>query len=67
MKSSIHGLICEQKLIWIIVKEKYFIAYKEMQNIPIWNFSLKFKFHSDISDYCIVGLSQYTIQRRLLS
>ena len=39
----------------------------EMQNIPIWNFSLEFKFHCGITEYCIVGLSQHTIHGRLLS
>ena len=49
-----------------MVKEKNCVAYKEMQNIPVWNFNLKFKFHYDITEYSIVGLNQYTIQGRLL-
>ena len=50
-----------------MVKEKNYIAYEEKQNIPIWNFCLKFKFLCDITEYCIMGHSQYTIQGRLLS
>ena len=46
---------------------KNYIAYKETQNIPILNFNLKIKFHYDITEYCIVGHSQYTMQGRLLS
>ena len=34
IKSSIHGLSCEQMTILIMVKEKNYIAYKKMQNTP---------------------------------
>ena len=49
-----------------MVKEKNYKAYKEMQNIPIC-LSLKYKFHYDIIEYCIVGFSQYTIKGLLHS
>ena len=44
-----------------MVKEKYYIEYKEMQNIPIWNFSLKFKFHYGITEYCILASNQQVV------
>ena len=36
-----------------MVKEKKYVAYKEMQNIPVKNFNLKFKFHYDITESLI--------------
>ena len=43
------GFICEQRPVLIMVKEKNYIAYKEMQDISIWICSLKFKFLCDIT------------------
>ena len=35
VKFSSHRLICRQRPISIMVKKKNYVAYKEMQNIPV--------------------------------